>query len=178
VVDEATVSLRLQTVRAGVAMLADNPLFGVGLGCSVLGWPLYAPPESDAEHWLHSHNTVVQVFAETGIVGGTMFLLLLSTTIYGAAVQARRWRKRNRSDLQRLVAAPVISLVGFFVCGLTGGYLLSWFPYLILGLATAARTLPEPVAAAARQPAAPLAAHSRARVVAHPIPRRAARAAR
>ena len=145
VVDEATLRLRMTTIQAGIAMVADRPLLGVGLGCSVLGWPLYAPPDTDAETWLHSHNTIVQVFTETGVLGGATFLLLLGATFHGTYRAARWWRQRRRRDLHRLVTSLEISLVGFLVCGLTGGYLLSWFPYLLLGLASAARALPEPL---------------------------------
>src|SRR6185369_2528742 len=36
---------RLATSEAGLAMFADHPMFGVGLGCSVIAWPLYAPKD-------------------------------------------------------------------------------------------------------------------------------------
>jgi hypothetical protein len=58
-VDQDTVSLRLTTIKSGAAMLADHPIFGVGMGCSILGWPLYAPPDA-AQSWLGVHNTVVR----------------------------------------------------------------------------------------------------------------------
>ncbi|HVR28427.1 MAG TPA: O-antigen ligase family protein [Thermoanaerobaculia bacterium] len=159
ILDQETIELRLITIKAGAAMLADRPILGVGLGCSLLGWPLYAPPDAPTDYWLHTHNTVVQVFTETGLLGGTVFLLVVGATMVGAYRAARRLRRSGRRDLHRLVASIGISLVGFLVCGLTAGYLLSWFPYLLLGLASAARLLAEPPRPVAV--AAPPAAHSR-----------------
>src|SRR5207253_1003689 len=44
---------RLATSEAGLAMFADHPILGVGLGCSVIAWPLYAP------HDLYSRGALV-----------------------------------------------------------------------------------------------------------------------
>jgi O-antigen ligase len=142
VIDQATIALRLTTIRAGAEMLADRPIFGVGLGCSVIGWPLYAPPNTPSEIWLQTHNTLAQVFTETGVVGGVVFVLLLAATLRGTFRASRRLKQLRRGDLHRLVSAIEVSFYGFLVCGLTGGYLLSWFPWVLLGLAGAARLLP------------------------------------
>jgi hypothetical protein len=159
-IDQDTVSLRLTTITTGAAMLADHPIFGVGLGCSFLGWPLYGPQEMTSWNaWLVVHNTVIQVFTETGVVGGGVFLALIATTLIGTHRAARAWKKRGRDDLHRLVSALEISLYGYLVCGLFGGYLLSWFPYILLGLASAARLLSPHSVSIERRPE--IARHSR-----------------
>jgi hypothetical protein len=159
-IDQDTVSLRLTTITSGAAMLADHPIFGVGLGCSILGWPLYAPQEMTSWNaWLGVHNTVIQVFTETGVVGGSVFLALIASTLVGTHRAARVWKRRGRHDLHRLVSALEISLYGYLVCGLFGGYLLSWFPYILLGLASAARLLSQHSVAVERRPE--LARHPR-----------------
>ena len=140
-VDHATLDLRLLTIKIGAAMLADHPIFGVGIGCSLLGWPLYAPSWYPADGWLGVHNTAVQVFTETGLIGGSVFVAMFATTLVGIHRAARELKRRGLVDSYRLVSAIEISLYGFLVCSLTGGYLLSWFPYLLLGLASAARLL-------------------------------------
>jgi O-antigen ligase len=140
-VDHATLDLRLLTIKIGAAMLADHPVFGVGIGCSLLGWPLYAPPWYPADGWLGVHNTAVQVFTETGLVGGSVFVAMFATTLVGIHRAARELKRRHLVEGFRLVSAIEISLCGFLVCSMTGGYLLSWFPYLLLGLASAARLL-------------------------------------
>jgi hypothetical protein len=40
-----------------------------------------------------------------------------------------------------LGAGLEIALWGFVVCGLSGGYLLTWFPYILLGLASSAKRI-------------------------------------
>ena len=73
-------------MKIGAAMLADHPVLGVGLGCSMLGWPLYAPPWYPADGWLGVHNSVVQVFTETGLIGGAVAWALFNG--YGASTMA------------------------------------------------------------------------------------------
>src|SRR5580700_9530803 len=51
---------RLATSQAGLAMFADHPFLGVGLGCSVIAWPLYAPKDLYSRGSLVTHNTVIQ----------------------------------------------------------------------------------------------------------------------
>ena len=155
-VDHATLDLRLLTIKIGAAMLADYPVLGVGIGCSLLGWPLYAPSWYPADGWLGVHNTAVQVFTETGLVGGSVFIALVVTTLVGVHRAARDLKRHGQVVPHRLVSAIEISLYGFLACSLTGGYLLSWFPYLLLGLASAARLLAaeslRPAVAAAAPP--------------------------
>ena len=75
---------RLATSQAGLAMFADHPLLGVGLGCSVIAWPLYAPEDlytrtraGDSQH-LHS------ALGETGILGFVPFILFVGFGLYYA----------------------------------------------------------------------------------------------
>lgn len=142
---DATLQQRLDTIKASLAMLADRPLLGVGLGCSVLGWPLYAPSGIGTGGWLHSHNTFAQVLSETGLLGGVPFLLLLAVALWKAHRVAREWRWAGRPDRARLAGALAIGLWGFLACGLAGGHVLSWFPYLLLGMVSAVWALPAPV---------------------------------
>ena len=59
--EDTTLDQRIATINAGLAMFADHPILGVGLGGPVIGWPQYAPAGSLAKGWLHTHNTYVQV---------------------------------------------------------------------------------------------------------------------
>jgi len=54
-------------------------------------------------------------------------------------VLRRAW-KVGRSN--RLMAALEIAFVGFVVCGMSGGYVMSWFPYLLAGAIGAAGQIP------------------------------------
>lgn len=73
---------RVYAWRAGVAMLQDRPLLGVGVGCFVMGWPIYAPSEAGTK-WRAPHNTFIQVMGENGLLGSITFLAFLATAIRG-----------------------------------------------------------------------------------------------
>jgi len=64
---------RIDAWKKGARMLSDRPLFGVGAGC--FGFA-HADRYSQGrgKSYLNAHNLVVQVFAETGLVGGVTFI--------------------------------------------------------------------------------------------------------
>jgi O-antigen ligase len=127
---------RIVTSQAGIKMLIDHPALGVGIACSVVAWPLYAPSDMYTRGALITHNTFVQVFSETGILGGIPFLFFLGTGM-------RRLRKFTAgSKVNDLGMAIEAALWGFIVCGMSGGYVVTWFPYILLGLAAAAGRIP------------------------------------
>jgi putative inorganic carbon (HCO3(-)) transporter len=129
---------RLATSQAGLAMFADHPLLGVGLGCSVIAWPLYAPQDLYTRTALVTHNTFIQPLAETGIAGFLPFILFLGFGLYYARKLAL---ESSGHGLSNLGAGLEISLWGFVVCGLSGPYALSWFPYILAGLVSSARRI-------------------------------------
>jgi O-antigen ligase len=149
---DRTVEQRLETVRAGLAMAADRPLTGVGLGCSLLGYERYTALDRASTKSLHSHNTLVQALAETGVFGFALFGAVVAAALARTRRRARELRAAGHAARSRSVSAIEIALWGFLVCGLAGGYLLSWFPYLLFGLASAVRDLPDPPGSAVRRP--------------------------
>jgi putative inorganic carbon (hco3(-)) transporter len=128
---------RIATSQVGLAMFADHPLLGVGLGCSVVAWPLYAPKTLYTRGALVTHNTFVQVLGETGVLGGVPFLLLIGMSLYHARKLAINPRVAG------IGGAVEAALWGFAICGMSGGYVLTWFPYLLFGLLAAARRVEE-----------------------------------
>ncbi len=140
---DATVNQRIITVKAGFSMLADYPLLGVGLGCSVVGFERYVEPGVLTGKSLVVHNTFVQALAETGLLGGLVYIVLIFGAILGAhrMASARAGSAADASERAVLAGALVASLVGFAVCGLSSGQVLSWFPYILLGLVSACRRL-------------------------------------
>ncbi len=126
---------RLATSRAGLAMFADHPLLGVGLGCSVIAWPLYAPEDLYTRTALVTHNTFIQPLAETGLAGFLPFIFFFGFGLYSARKLAL---ESSVNGLPNLGAGLEISLWGFVVCGLSGPYAMSWFPYILVGLVSSA----------------------------------------
>ncbi|MBV8843474.1 MAG: O-antigen ligase family protein [Bryobacterales bacterium] len=130
---------RIATSKAGIEMFIDHPLLGVGIACSVVAWPLYAPHDLYTRGALITHNTVIQALSETGILGFIPFVLFIGAGI----VHARRLTRSEDEATANMGAAIEASLWGLVVCGMSGGYILTWFPYLLLGLAGAARRVAE-----------------------------------
>jgi hypothetical protein len=116
-------------------MFLDNPIFGVGAGCSLLGWPLYAPPNLDFRGALVIHNTLVQTLAEVGLFGFIPLAWLLVSAL--RRIQLIINKDIIGGNAWRYAVGLEASLVGFMVCGLSGGYLTSWFPYILIGLISA-----------------------------------------
>jgi len=109
----------------------------VGFGCSLIAWPLYAPAELYTRGALITHNTFIQVLSETGALGFLPFVVLIGFSLYHARKLALQPARAS------LGAAIEVAIWGLVVCGMSGGYALTWFPYLVLGLAAAARRIPE-----------------------------------
>ena len=127
---------RIATSQVGLSMFADHPLSGVGLGCSVIAWPLYAPRGLYTTGALVTHNTIVQVLGETGVLGAIPFLVMIGLGLYHARQIALYSSRPN------LGTAIEAALWGLVACGMSGGYVLTWFPYLLLGLIATAWALP------------------------------------
>jgi O-antigen ligase len=136
--EDTNLQERMTTYKVALAMYSEHPLLGVGINCSSVAWPLYAEANHLKNHkWLITHNTFLQALSETGTFG---FLFLVS--FFGAVIY-RAWRAgrsniSGREGVSELLAALEIAFWGFVVCGLSGGYVMSWFPYLLAGLIGAA----------------------------------------
>jgi len=130
-----TAHQRVETIKAGLRMFADYPLLGVGLGCSVVAWPFYAPPDIDFRTSLIIHNTAVQALSEVGLLGFVPFVFFLGAGWF----HARRVIKHASPHgiARKYAVALEASLFGFLICGLFGGYVSSWFPYIVVGLISA-----------------------------------------
>jgi putative inorganic carbon (HCO3(-)) transporter len=127
-----TVQSRMATSVAGLQMFLDSPITGVGFACSVVAWPLYAPDNLYTRGALVTHNTFIQALSETGLLGFTTFMLFLGLGVY----RARRLAFRSAEpEVANLAAGIEIALCGFAVCGLANGYVLTWYPYILVGMA-------------------------------------------
>ena len=155
---------RVYAWKAGLSMIQDRPLLGVGIGCFVLGWPIYAPPEAGTK-WRAAHNTFVAVMGESGLLGLAAFGAFMGAALRGAQRVSRPARPAPLPlfrPLSLMKTAPPaegpsvsgedrkaglyargveIALWGFLACSLTLGIARSWPPYLFAGLAVALHTI-------------------------------------
>ena len=146
---EARSILMEESLEAFVA----HPFTGVGAG-QFKNWN----PEGRQEAWRESHNVVLQVAAELGIFGLTVFLFLVGRAIY-APIYTRRLLRASASGRRqgaRGPAAPPLSrneldamsmhsaalsaaLVGWLACALFASVAYHWTFYYLLALAAAPR---------------------------------------
>jgi putative inorganic carbon (hco3(-)) transporter len=133
---DTTVNQRITTIKAGLAMFADNPILGVGPGCSLVAYPLYVPkdPMCSCQDQLVIHNAFIQILSEVGLLGFLPFMGLFAVTIF------QLWkiqRTNSLSNLRMYAMGCELALWGFVACGLSGGFSYTWFPYILLGVGVA-----------------------------------------
>jgi O-antigen ligase len=148
---------RLVTIQAGISMFLHNPFAGVGIGGSLAAFPTFAPPDLNFSGALKIHNTFIESLSEVGLFGCAFYVLFVATGMYQARKLARAFAATSRADLTPVLDAVEISLWGFIVCGLFGPYMMSWFPFMLVGMAAAAQKMAEwqEPAAAVRAPEEP-----------------------
>lgn len=108
---------RLCMARAGLTMIAERPLFGIGPDVVAERYPLYRHPTAPRFTVPHLHNSFLQVAAERGLPALLAFLALLGVP---AVLALRRLRSGDRRNLPAgdLFLGSFLAIVGFAVAGL------------------------------------------------------------
>jgi O-antigen ligase len=109
-----TVDYRKVNNRTTLEMGKANPIFGVGFGNFMSTWPLYFRPEGADVRDLTdgNHNTFLGLFAETGLVGLTLYLVIFCSMF---RVGLRVYRKGT--GLEREFALIFLLAVLVYVFG-------------------------------------------------------------
>ena len=102
---------RIRMVEAGIAIVADHPVAGVGPGMIGRSYPNYRKPDAPRFHVPHLHNNVVQLWAERGILAMIGYFLIV-----GLAV-ARFTKDSRDGPRSYLSEAAVGATVALFVAG-------------------------------------------------------------
>jgi O-antigen ligase len=132
---DTTFQQRIGTMKAGGLMFLDHPILGVGPLNSIVAYPLYVPEEfldCGCQNQLVIHNSFVQVLAELGLPGFVLFMALLGTSLLDA-------RKLQSGPIGPYASGLEISVWVFVVCGLAGGFIYTWSPYLLFALIVATK---------------------------------------
>jgi O-antigen ligase len=128
----------------GVRMVQDKPIGGVGVGnfetASIhylLEPGVVRRDEFIVDHPKVAHNTYLHVFAEQGIVGGTLFLAILGFVLACILRAARTFARMDERSMELLARALLVGMVGiltadFFISEQFGKQL-----WLLLGLGPA-----------------------------------------
>ena len=103
---------RIRMFEAGVEIIRDAPLLGVGPANVKEIYPLYRKHDAPRFRIPHLHNNVVQIWAERGILGLAAYVLLLSLFLRQCA---RAWRGPGRMWAEVGVAVTVgLTVAGLF----------------------------------------------------------------
>ena len=140
---------RRQVMSYGISTFLEYPVTGVGAG----QFKNYNPSDREAK-FLETHNVLIQVAAETGIVGLLAFTFLIWRAIKAAwdtrrVTRDKNWmswmRKLRRADAAHALAEHAVGLeaglVGWFVCAMFASVAYNWTFYYVLALLVAAREL-------------------------------------
>jgi O-antigen ligase len=114
---DPTARERLYMWQAGLRMVRDAPLLGLGPGGVRQHYPEYRDPRTLRSHTGHLHNNLVQIAAERGLLG-----LLTWSWIWVVFFVRAGGIYRALSSLERrpraLTAGSIAAVAGFLVAGL------------------------------------------------------------
>lgn len=108
---------RLCMASAGLTMIAERPMFGLGPEVVKQRYPLYRPPTAPRFSVPHLHNNFLQLAAERGLPALFAFLALIavSFTVSWRGFVREGGRSGPRADLH---AGVMLALFAFCVAGL------------------------------------------------------------
>jgi O-antigen ligase len=113
---DVTMNDRVAMWKAGSAMIAERPLFGVGPGRVKVLYPLYRRSGWVDPHPGHLHNNIVMIAAETGIPSVFAYLAFVGAFFQGAV---RIVRETPRGDPVRGVTLGAIgAMAALFAAGM------------------------------------------------------------
>jgi O-antigen ligase len=114
---DPTARERLAMWSAGLTLVREHPVMGIGPGQVKRLYPEYAPAYAVRRHTSHLHNTPLQIAVERGIPGLVLWLGMFATFFVRSV---RIWRGLPvdaRAD-RALVAGCVAAIAAFLVSGL------------------------------------------------------------
>lgn len=107
-----TAQQRFDSWEAGVLMVLDHPVTGVGLGNFLKAYPDYSDTQPHV-----AHNTFLQFAAESGLVAGIVYLLFFLNLIVEYWKETRKVPPETDQFVVAARESIVASMLGFFVCG-------------------------------------------------------------
>jgi O-antigen ligase len=125
----------------GLRMIEDRPLEGVGAGNFAVASIHYLlePGAIQADEFIITrpkvaHNTVLQVFAETGVVGGVLWVGIVGSALWWMLAAARSFARSGARDMEVLARATFVATCGYLVAGLFQSANYSKLLWLLLAL--------------------------------------------
>jgi O-antigen ligase len=124
---------RMQTWMTGLRMVSQRPIFGVGIAC------FGSANGALTGNFLSSHSLYIQVLAELGLVGATVFFMFLVEMLRLNRKTRRRLVESGKEwEFERSLLDGVFAgLIVLLVSGVFGHSLMrrTWYLYGAIGLA-------------------------------------------
>jgi O-antigen ligase len=129
----------------GLRMVKAHPVTGVGLGNFPIVSADYAVQPGTIEHTQLifatapkvTHNTYLQIAAESGIPGIALFMATLLGCLRCALAAARSWGRRGEASMESLARGVFLGLVGLLVADFFISNMFSKLLWVLLALCPA-----------------------------------------
>jgi len=131
---EETFGLRVELWKAGINMIRDHPVVGVGPANFTVALGRYGGRLPVIGKRLGAHNAYVGMAAEAGIPGVLLYVLLCVAAIREATLAARGLRLGFPMIGMEAVAVEICVIV-LLIAGLTGNVERTKYLYIFFGLA-------------------------------------------
>jgi O-antigen ligase len=108
---------RLCMAEAGLHMIAERPLFGVGPDMVGELYPIYRHPTGFRPTTPHLHNSYLEIAAESGLPALAAFLWMIGGTLW---ISYRRYRQEEREGGRNadLYMGAFVALLAFSLAGI------------------------------------------------------------
>jgi O-antigen ligase len=126
---EGSARQRFALLQTAIRIIKDHPMLGVGLGAYAEANAQYSP----ALGYRDTHNTYLNIVAETGLAGLALFLGLVASVLRDVR-EARRRAHRVLPAQAEMLRWLQYGLCGYLIAGLFGSYSHLTFPYVFLAL--------------------------------------------
>jgi O-antigen ligase len=114
---DATAGERLAMLHAGLQLVREHPVAGIGPGQVKRVYPVVAPPEALRRSTSHLHDTPLQIAVERGLVGLALWLWIFVAFFRRAGRVLRRLPAEAVAD-RALVLGSLAGIAAFLVAGL------------------------------------------------------------
>lgn len=133
---------RLTEMYAAGLMFVDHPLTGVGPGMAPLHYPEYAAKVGGnvRSGTRRSHNLFLQLAAETGLLGLTVFLLLVGLILNGLNITRQRFVGRDR-EVWAAACGLLLAMAGFLITSMFLHAAYIRYLWMLFGLCMAVSAL-------------------------------------
>ncbi len=136
---DVSIKQRRTIVEAGLQVFLDHPLLGVGVGHAPDYLAEYGNRSGYARLPKHigSHNMYLEILAETGVLGGAAFALILIVLVR-RMLRLRKYYSARRPEYAHTLASLLLGIVAFLVTGVFLHMAYARYFWLLLALCGAA----------------------------------------